>query len=475
MTAVVDIKEPVLLVDDEKAWLRSLELTLETRLDLQQILTCHDSREVMNLLAEQPVGLVLLDLTMPHISGEQLLEQIVSQHPDLPVIIVSGMNQVDTAVRCVKKGAYDYFVKGSEIDRLMVNVQRLLEMQNLKKQNQDLKQQMLLPQLRHPGAFRHIVTRSSKMLAIFRYVEAIAGHREPVLITGESGVGKELVAQALHIISREKFPWVVVNAAGLPERLFVETLFGKGRDGQGGESDRPGLVGRAKGGTLFLDEIGDLSHEAQSALLRFVQTGEYLPVGSDCVQHSDARLICSSCHDLEARQNSGLLRKDLFYRLNVHHIQVPPLRDRKEDIPLLLDFFLAEAAESLERDKPTPPPELAQWLSVYDFPGNVRELRNMVFDAVAQHQGRILSTERFRQAMGLEEGGWQEQKGGEMPEVVFPSQLPTLSGMSNLLVDEALDRSGGNQNLAAHMLGITRQALNQRLKKRAQLQKGGEE
>lgn len=469
MTAQIDAKIPILLVDDEKAWLRSMELTLETKLGLNEIVCCNDSRQVMDLLASQPVSLVLLDLTMPYISGEVLLEKIITQHPDLPVIIVSGMNQVDTAVRCVKKGAQDYFVKGTEIDRLLVNVQRLLEMQDLKRQNQELKQHMLLPRLRYPEAFRQIVTRSAKMLAIFRYIEAIAGHREPVLITGESGVGKELVAQSLHLISRPKQPWIVVNAAGLPEQLFVETLFGKGRGAAEGESARPGLVGRAKGGTLFLDEIGDLSHEAQSALLRFSQTGEYLPVGSDCIEHSDARLICSSCQNLDARQASGMFRKDLYYRLNVHHIRVPALRERKEDIPLLLDYFLAEAADSLGREKPTPPAELAQWLSVYDFPGNVRELRNMVFDAVAQHQGRILSTERFREAMGLDEGGWQAQQGGSAPEVLFPSQLPTLSGMSNLLIDEALERSGGNQNLAAHMLGITRQALNQRLKKRSQL------
>jgi len=464
MTTSLHPAYPILLVDDEASWLRSMSLTLESEGGLNNLLTCQDGSRVPALLAEQEVSLVLLDLTMPGVSGETLLQQIREAHPELPVIIVSGRNQLETAVRCMRSGAQDYFVKGAEIDRLLVSIRRLIEISDLQAENQRLRQSVQQLQLKHPAAFEEIVTVSPKMQALFRYVEAIAGGRDPVLISGESGVGKELLAQALHAVANPRGAWVPVNAAGLDDELFMTTLFGQHGEGS---SRKRGLVERARGGTLFLDEIGELGEQSQKALLRFAQSGEYLPVGGDIPWRSDARLVCATNRDLDDMVTDGRFRRDLYLRLRSHLIQIPPLRERKEDLIPLLQLFLQEAAEALNKPVPTPPTELPLLLAAYDFPGNVWELRTMVFDAVVEHTSRILSMEKFRQAMNLTRDVALPREGGEesAPPLVFPGRLPTLAEAGQLLVAEAMQRAGNNQAIAASLLGITRQALNQRLKK----------
>ena len=458
---------PILLVDDEPAWLRSLALVLERSAGLNNLVLCHDSREVADLLAQREFSLVLLDLSMPHLGGEALLEQLGLSYPDLPVIILSGMGQLETAVRCVKLGAFDFFVKTVEEDRLCAGVLRALRMQELQQENDRLQRQVLEQPLDHPEAFASLLTCDARMRSLFRYLEAVAPSSQPVLITGESGTGKELAARALHDLGRPKGPWVAVNAAGLDDTVFADTLFGHTRGAfTGADQARAGMIEQAAGGTLFLDEIGDLSASSQVKLLRLLQEGEYFPLGSDRPKKSTARIVVATNHDLATRQAQGSFRKDLYYRLKGHQVHLPPLRERKQDLPLLLEHFLTEAAASLGKPVPTPPPELAVLLASYHFPGNIRELRSMVFDAVSLHQARKLSMEAFKQAMGLADGAPPlPATATDEPLLVFGPRLPTIDQAVQLLVEAALQRAEGNQTLAASFLGISRPALSKRLRK----------
>lgn len=413
---------------------------------------------------------MLLDLWMPHVSGEELLRQIAAEYPDVPVVIVTGADDVETAVKCMKQGALDYIVKPVEKSRLVSSVKRGIELRELHRENQLLKARVLSDRVSRPEAFADIVTLSPAMRAVFQYAEAVAPSPRPVLVTGETGVGKELVARALHVLSGRKGGFVPVNVAGLDDHVFADTLFGHKKGAfTGAMEGRPGLLEQAASGTLFLDEIGDLSAVSQVKLLRLLQDGEYLPLGSDVAKRSDARILVATNQDLEAARNAGRFRKDLYYRLCGHHIHIPPLRDRPEDLAVLLDHFLGKAAESLGRKKPTPPDELTKLLAVYHFPGNVRELESMVYNAVSLHGSGKLSMEAFKAEIFKRQPGLAgavEPKPDETAsQLVFPEQLPTLRQIEQLLVDEALRRSGGNQSIAAAMLGITRQALNKRLHK----------
>jgi transcriptional regulator with PAS, ATPase and Fis domain len=311
--------------------------------------------------------------------------------------------------------------------------------------------------------FNKILTINVKMRSIFNYIKAISISKETVLITGESGVGKELFAEAIHQTSRKDDPWVIVNVAGLDDNMFADTLFGHIKGAfTGADQNRPGMIEQAGEGTLFLDEIGDLSLFSQVKLLRFLQSGEYYPVGSDRLKKSLARLVFATNQDLTEKQKIGQFRKDLYFRLKIHLIEIPPLRERKKDIPLLLDYFLNEASDMLNKKRPTPPPELADLLATYDFPGNVRELRAMVYNAVSVHVSRKLSMKSFKRAIGHSIAPAPLEIEASL---TFGPKLPTLKTATNQLVKEALRRSAGNQTIAAGLLGIAQSSLNRRLKK----------
>ena len=457
----------ILLVDDEKPWLRSLSRSLVGLCGFNNLILCSDSRDVIGLLQEHNIGLVLLDLTMPHRSGEDLLQQINKEFPEVLVVILSGLNQVETAVRCMHMGAYDYFVKTEKEERLIDGVRRAVQLFELQRENLTLRQNFFNAELERPEAFVSIVTRNSKMLAVFRYLESVALSRRSILILGESGVGKELVARAIHQISRATGPLISVNVAGLDDNHFADTLFGHLRGSfTGAEKDRSGMIEQAANGTLFLDEIGDLSLTSQIKLLRLLQEGEYFPVGSDKPRLLQGRIICATNQDLEARISDQSFRKDLYFRLQSHRVLIPPLRDRREDLPLLLGHFLEQAAQELSKKRPTYPKELVNLLGSYSFPGNVRELRAMVFDAVSSHQSGILSMSSFRQR--IEKKATQIQTGDKSIGNPFLELdiLPTFNEAKELLVDAALERSGGNQTMAANLLGIAQPSLSKRLKRR---------
>jgi DNA-binding NtrC family response regulator len=463
---------PVMMVDDEAQAITSFEMALRSA-NMNNFIRCHDSRDVMPLLSSQDIEVMLLDLRMPHISGEELLPMITTDYPEIPVVVITGSNDVDTAVKCMQHGAFDYILKPVEKSRLIGGVKRAVELRELQRENQLLKAHVLSDELQKPEAFSEIITVSTSMRSIFQYIEAIANSPRPVSITGETGVGKELVAKAVHTLSNREGDFVPVNVAGLDDHVFADTLFGhkKGAFTDAREA-RSGLIERAAGGTLFLDEIGDLSTTSQVKLLRLLQEGEFFPLGSDVAKRSDARIVVATNQDLDALQSSGQFRKDLYYRLCDHQIRIPPLRRRREDLGVLVEHFLEKASKTLGKKKPTPPLELITLLSTYHFPGNIRELESMIFDAVSSHTSAKLSMDLFKTHISKKNQISTADPTDSGPQkgilIRFSHQLPTLKQIEQLLIDEAMKRSNGNQSIAALSLGISRQALNKRLKKASQ-------
>ena len=456
------------MVDDEIQTLNSFDFVLRSA-SMTNILRCQDSRNVVSLFSSQEIEVMMLDLTMPYVSGEELLAMVAKDFPEVPVIVITGSNDVETAVRCMKSGAFDYMVKPVEKSRLISGVRRAIEIRELQRENELLRAHVLSDKLEHPEAFSEIITNSPIMRSIFQYIEAISPSPQPVLVTGETGVGKELVARAIHRLSHRTGAFVPINVAGLDDNIFADTLFGHRKGAfTGADQTRSGLVEQASGGTLFLDEIGDLSPSSQVKLLRLLQDGEFFPLGSDVARRSDARVVVATNQELQALQNSGRFRKDLYYRLCAHHIHLPPLRERLEDLPALVDHFLETASQTLGKKKPTPPKELFILLSTYHFPGNIRELQSIILDAVSSHKSGKLSMEAFKSYIRQKHPTFdidsKPSSQGKAFLVSFPEQLPTLKQAEQFLISEAMKRAKGNQAIAAQMLGITRQALNKRLK-----------
>jgi DNA-binding NtrC family response regulator len=466
---------PVLLVDDEPQVLHSASIVLRTS-GIAHIITVDDSRAVLPLLAEQEVGVVVLDLSMPHISGQVLLEHVAEDYPDIPIILMTATNDLETAVQCMQIGASDYLVKPVEENRLVSSVKRALEIRTLRAEVLSLKDRLLTDTPPQWEAFAEIITQSQAMLAIFRYIEAIAPSPQPVLITGETGTGKELVARALHRLSARPGELVAVNVAGLDDTMFSDTLFGHTRGAfTGAERVRDGLITTTAEGTLFLDEIGDLTVASQVKLLRLLQDGTFYPLGADRPRQSRARIVCATNAEVTQQVSAGTFRKDLYYRLRTHHLHLPPLRARTGDLPLLVQYFVDKAAHTLGKEAPTVPLALYQLLNTYSFPGNVRELEALVFDAVARHQGAVLSLHSFKETLGDTAHFAAAEPPAEPLAALmanFPERLPTLKEAEEALIEalitEALRRAEGNQGVAAGLLGISRQALNQRLRRRQQ-------
>ena len=461
--------QPILIVDDEPGILASFEIALQSG-GIDAIMTCPDGREVLNLIRRQQVAAILLDINMPYLNGEQLLTQLSSTFPEIPVVMITGLNDVEMAVNCMKQGAFDYLVKPVEKSRLITSVKRALEFRTLRAENQMLKERLLSDQIANPEAFAAIITRDKAMLALFQYAESIAPSPEPVLITGETGVGKELMATAIHALSHRSGPLISVNVAGLDDNIFADTLFGHLKGAfTGANKARKGMVEQAAGGTLFLDEIGDLGLNAQVKLLRLLQEREYHPLGADLPKLAEIRVLVATNRDLGVRQAAGQFRKDLFYRLQAHHLHMPPLRERTGDLPLLTAHFITRAAGNLRKKPPTYPPELITLLENYHFPGNVRELKSMLQDAVSRHKSKMLSLKTFKLrtdpqlaatpapqgAFGSKNCSWFNEQG----------TLPSLAEANRFLILEAMQRAQNNKSMAARLLNIPRQRLIRQLQK----------
>ena len=452
---------PILMVDDEEAILSSQDEILRSA-EITNTLLCSDPCAVMPIIRGRPIEMVLLDLSMPKISGMELLGEIHEEFPELPVVVVTGSNEVDSAVACMRAGAFDYVVKAAEESRFLGGVNRAIEVRTLRRRYAELRSHFVDDVVDHPEAFEDIVTRSRRMHALFVYIGSIARTREAVLIRGETGVGKELFGRAVHRASGVPGKLVTVNTGGLDDAMLGDALFGHRKGAYTGATESwDGLVRQASGGTLFLDEIGDLSIQSQIKLLRILETREYYPLGSDLARSADCRFVVATSADMDALVASGRFRRDLYYRLATHEVRIPPLRKRKEDLPLLLDHFLDRACADLGKDRVAVSPQIYAYLESYDFPGNVRELRSMVYDAVGSHNSSMLPIAAFPRLRTRSVEPTPETDG-----VVYPTRLPSLKAAVRLLVEEALKRSGGNQALAASLVGITPQAMSRRLQRR---------
>ena len=450
----------VMVVDDDESMVQIIQGVLAS-VGITNVLEAGDGELALTRLQSSDVGVALLDLTLPGKSGLEMLPLIANEFPDLPVIIVTADNDIQTAVECMRLGAFDYVVKGGEPSKLIATVKMGIELQQLRRENRNLSERFFSAKLEHPQAFSKIVTRDQRMRAVFAYIEAIANSPSTVLITGETGTGKELVAEAIHLAGARPGEFVAANVAGYDDALFADALFGHLKGAfTGADRARSGLIQRATGGTLFLDEIGDLSHPSQVKLLRLLEAQEYFPVGSDVPKRTDARIVVATNCDLETAVEEGDFRKDLYYRLYTHRLQLPPLRDRGDDIQILFDRFLSDACQELGKELPNYPPHLIALLKTHDFPGNIREMRALVFDAVSRHKSGELSMDAFTQIIGHDAAF----SAAMQPVLRFSDPLPTIKEATGLLITEAIERSGGNQTVAARVLGISQPALSQRLK-----------
>lgn len=458
----------ILLVDDEENILRMGSLALR-RAGIRDVATVSDSRLVPQFLAEHPVALVLLDLHMPHLSGQDLLATIRRDFPSVPVAIVTASHDLELAIQCMKSGAVDYLVKPVEANRLLVCVRNALQMVELLGEVDALKRRLLHGKLERPDAFSTLLTRDCNMQAMFQYIEAVAPSLQPILVLGETGTGKELVAEAVHKASAVPGEFVTVNVAGVDDTMLSDSLFGHKKGAfTGAETTRDGLVSRAANGTLFLDEIGDLSETSQIKLLRLLQQNEYYQVGSDLLRRSTARIVLATNVDLEERIAEGRFRRDLYYRLRTHQILIPPLRERLKDIPLLAQHFAQVAVKLYRKEGPlqVSADALAN-LQRYPFPGNVRELQAVVFDAVARHKSGPVTAREFRLPNGPAAAKEHPTYEGASTFVSIFGRFPTLQEVHELLLDEALQMTQGNHSRASMLLGVTRKTVTNRLNSRS--------
>lgn len=455
---------PVLIIDDELQYLQSAAVVL--RVAGFDVVTVSEPGKVIEILENRQFGVILLDFLMPGVQGDEVLKQIRHAASNTPVIMVTAVNELETAVQCMRLGAFDYLVKPVEKDRLVTTVRTALEMVELRFENRRLKEGLLGNQLKRPEIFESIVTRDPKMIAIFRYIEVIALSPMPVLIRGETGTGKELIAQAIHRASGRSGDFVCVNAAGIADALLSDTLFGHEKGAfTGADSRRAGLVSKAAKGTLFLDEIGDMAIESQTKLLRLLEERTYYPTGSDTPRTSDARIVVATNKDLDSMRKSGRFRDDLYYRLEAHIIEIPSLKQRKCDLPLLIDHFCELAAQQLGKEIPAVSNEFYNALGNYSFPGNIRELRNVMTDAVCVAEQNIVDYTLLPHKFTVDKSIGVGEVSLEFNQESLKrwQVLPAIKDAELLLIDEALRRSNDNQTMAAQLLGMTRSALNKRL------------
>ena len=466
--------DPVLVVDDE-AEIRSSVAAALLLSGITHVVECPDGDAAEREVRGRPFSAVVLDLTMPGLAGLPLLRSLLEECPQTPVIVATGTGDLETAVDCMKVGAFDFLTKPIDRTRLVTSVRHALERYETAREVNSLREGMLRAGPSDPAAFSAIVTADPAMHAIFRYMEALAPTALPVLVTGETGVGKELIARALHALSRRSGGFVAVNVAGLDDTLFADTLFGHMKGAfTGADSAREGMIAKAEEGTLFLDEIGDLAPESQIKLLRLLQEKEYLPLGTDRPRPTNARFVFATNLDMGRATENGRFRKDLLYRLKSHHIRIPPLRERPGDLPLLFEHFLEQSRRDDRQGEADGPPR--------NHPGAPRVL---VPRQCPRARGSRLRRGRASPVPGTvpaelprrhrAQGGRRSCLEPDDPSAADAAddpfaplqRLPTLKGSSRMLIAEAMRRADGNQAVAAQMLGITRTALNRRLNRKA--------
>lgn len=454
---------PIVLIDDEAQTLQAYEMLLQKE-GFNNISLCLNGKDSLDFLKENAASIIILDLGMRGMSGQELLEKLSSEYPEIPIIVATAFDDVKTVVECMKKGAYDYLVKPIERTRLVTIIRNALKLKTIEDENARLQDSFFEKSGNDRSPYKKIITDTESMFAIFRYIDSISMTLQPVLITGETGTGKELIAEAVHLASGRKGKFVSVNVAGLDDSTFSDTLFGhrKGAYTDAGES-RKGLIETASGGTLFMDEIGDLKDSSQVKLLRLIQENEYYPLGSDVPAKANARIITASNRNLSEMKDQGSFRNDLYYRLNRHHIHLPPLRERPRDLAQLIDFFVKKSSLELDVAEPKVPEGLVDLLKEYPFPGNIRELEGIIFDAISSPPFGKITLAYFIDFLKLNP---KESKEAFTQTAPIPSELTKLEDAENILIRKAMEESDGNLTHAAIKLGISRSTLYRKIAKK---------
>ncbi len=442
----------ILVIEDEEKLRRVVQLQLQTSgYEVEQAATAEDG-----LGAAERVDLVLTDLRLPGMSGLEFLERMQTARPGLPVVLMTAFGSVETAVEAMKKGAADFLVKPFSLDHLTAVVEKALEVQALREENRRLKEEL-------GGRYQldNIVGRSQAMQDVFAMVLRAAPTRATVLLAGESGVGKDMIARALHYHSpRKDKPFIKINCTAIPENLMESELFGYEKGAfTGANTTKPGKFEQADTGTVFLDEIGDLPLPMQVKLLRVLQEREFERLGSNKTRHIDVRVVAATNVDLRRALEEGTFREDLYYRLNVLPINIPPLRERREDIPYLADHFIRKHAADLGTGELELTEEATVKLMSYHWPGNVRELENVIERSLVLAGGGRLEAADIRLDMAPRP---RAAVGGSGDPMFLPEGM-TLDQYEEAIIKEAMRRAQGNKSQAARLLGLTRNALRYRL------------
>ncbi|MDQ7032982.1 MAG: sigma-54 dependent transcriptional regulator [Desulfonauticus sp.] len=447
----------VLVIDDEKNYLLLLEALLSE--EGLEVTTLNDPEMALNFLEESDVDVVVTDMKMPKINGQEILEKVKKTSPYLPVIIMTAFGSIDGAVEAMRCGAFDYLTKPFSNEELLLSIKRALNFSRMEQENRLLKASLV-----QQYAKNTIIGQSKKMQEILQLLERVAPSKSTVLILGESGTGKELIAKALHYSSpRASAPFVAVNCMALNPNLLESELFGHEKGSfTGAVSTKKGKFEQAHGGTLFLDEIGELSLDIQIKLLRVLQEKKVERVGGNKPIPVDIRLVCATNKNLKEEMQKGNFREDLYYRLNVVEITLPPLRERKEDIPLLVAYFANKICKANNLPLKKFSPQALEYLSLYDWPGNIRQLENVVERCI------ILSTS---QEIGVEDLPLDIKKEEDQLKSavdLLPLELnlsETLEKIEANLIKRALVKSNFVQVKAAEMLGISKSLLQYKIKK----------
>ncbi|HEY6871971.1 MAG TPA: sigma-54 dependent transcriptional regulator [Geobacteraceae bacterium] len=460
-------KNRILVVDDEKLISWSLAAMLNKA--GYEVETAATGAEAIQKFHSFKPEMVLLDVCLPDVNGLEVLKKFRSMNEDLYVIMITAYAHADSAVLALQEGAEDYFGKPFNMDAVKHVVDRAFEKKRLKKEVDYFRRE-----LRKKSDQDKLIGNCQKMIEVFKMIKVCADTDvKTVLITGESGTGKELVAKAIHLHSaRAEAPFIEVNCAAIPENLLENELFGHERGAYTDASKKQkGIFELAEGGTVFLDEIGDMPFLMQAKILKAIETKRFRRLGGEDDVEANVRIITATNQDLPQMVSQGNFRGDLFFRLNVMNIPLPPLRERKEDIPALVQYFIERLNEEYGRNVEGAAPETVEYLGRYDWPGNVRELRNNIERLMMLEQGKILTPQHLSAEIGTSKQAARKQSAGgishDLPveHIILPPEGISIEELEKQLIQLALKKSGGNQTKAAKFLKMSRDTLRYRMKK----------